>query len=127
MLEWTQTCHLFSEHLRVRETPKLKSIVLDGSLWESHWSSYIQTTSGSGGSQGHVDTSPKRLAEIRAAKRVAASAHSEWDNYYTHTPTKRAWNYKGTGSKTGGGKGKSWTANGKGEKKKRRRFGKGNK
>ena len=92
----------------------------------SHRTSYIPTTSGSGGSQGQVDASPEMLAEIRAAKRVAASAHSEWDNY-TQPTTKRAWNYKGTGGKTGGGTGDSWTASGKGEKKKRRRGGKGNK
>ena len=66
------------------------------------------------------------LAELRAAERVAASAHSEWDSY-TQPTAKRAWNYKGIGVKTGGGKGNSWTASGKGEKKKRRRFGKGNK
>ena len=66
------------------------------------------------------------MAEIRAAKRVAASAHSEWDNY-TQPTTKRAWS-KGTG-KFGGGKGNSWTASGRGEKKrkKRRRHGKGSK
>ena len=64
------------------------------------------------------------LAEIRAAKRVAASAHSDWDNY-TRLTTKRA-RGKGTG-KFGGGKENSWTANGKGDKKKRRRHGKGSK
>ena len=63
------------------------------------------------------------LAEIRAAKKLAASAHSEWDNYSKPT-TKRAWNNKGTG-KYGGGR-DSWISNGKGEpKRKRRRHGKG--
>ena len=125
VLAWTQTCHLISEALRIRDNPKLKAIVLDGSLWESHWTSYIPTQTGSGGSKGQVDTSPEIMAEIRAAKRVAASAHSEWDDY-TQPTTKRAWNNKGTG-KFGGGKGNSWTASGKGEKKKRRRHGKGSK
>ena len=87
--------------------------MLDGSLWESHWTSYIPTQNGSGGSRGLVDTSPEMLADIRAAKRVAASAHSEWDNY-TQPTTKRA---RGKGTGKFGGKGNSWTANGKGEKR----------
>ena len=124
MLAWTQTCHLLSEAMRIRDNPTLKSIVSDGSLWESHWTSYIPTQNGSGGSRGQVDTSPEILAEIRAAKTVAASAHSKWANY-TQPTTKRA-RGKGTGS-FGNGYGDSWTANGKGDKKKRRRHGKGSK
>ena len=62
VLAWTKTCHLFSEALRVRDNPKLKTIVLEGSLWESHWTSYTPTSSGSFGSQGQVDTSPEILA-----------------------------------------------------------------
>jgi len=58
VLAWTQTCHRISEALRIRDNPKLKSIVLDGSLWESHWTSYIPTQNGSGGSKGQADTSP---------------------------------------------------------------------
>ena len=98
--------------MRVREKATLKSIVLEGSLWESHWMSYIPATSCSGGSRGQVDTIPEHVAEIRAAKRVAASAHSEWEDY-TQPTTKRAWNSKGIG-KFGGGKGNSWTAGGRG-------------
>jgi len=63
------------------------------------------------------------LANIRAAKKLAASAHSESDKYSKPT-TKRAWNNKGT-AKSGGGR-DSWTSNGKGEpKRKRRCYGKG--
>ena len=123
VLAWTQTCHLLSEALRLRKST-LKSIVLDGSLWESHWTSYIPTQTGSGGSRGQVDTSPDILAEIRAAKRVADSAHSPWDNY-TQPTTKRA-RGKGKGS-FGKGQGNSWTSNGNVGKKKRRRHGKGSK
>ena len=124
VLAWTQTCHLLAEALRIRENSTLKSIVLAGSLWESHWTSYIPTQNGSGGSRGQVDTSPEILAEIRAAKTVADSAHSKCDNY-TQLTTKRA-RGKGTGS-FGNGYGNSWTSNGKGDKKKRRRHGKGSK
>ena len=71
---------------------------------------------------GQVDTSPERVVYIRAAKRVAASAQSEGDNY-TQPTTKRAWNYKGTGQ-FGGGR-DIWAASGKGEpKRKGRRHGK---
>ena len=73
------------------------------------------------------DTRPEMLAELRAAKKVAESAQSEWDNYYTDTPNKRAWNYRGTGSNTFGSKGNGLTSDEKGEKKKRRRSGEGNK
>ena len=64
------------------------------------------------------------VAELRAAKKVAASAQTEWDNYYTHAPDKRTWYDRSTGSRKSGGKGKSWTSDGKGGKKKCRRGGK---
>ena len=127
VLAWAQTCHMFSEHMRTRENAKVKSIVREGSLWESHWVSYIPAQSGSGGSAQGSDTPQEILAETRSAKRVAAMARSSWDNYSAPPPNKRAWNNQGKGGKPFGGKGGSWTADGKGNKKKRRRGGKGSK
>ena len=125
VLAWAQTCHLFSEHMRTREKATLKSIVLEGSLWESHWTAYSPALSGSGGSAQGSDTPQFMLEETRAAKRVAAMARSEWDNYSATSPNKRAWNNQGTGGRSFGGKGGSWTADGKGTRKKRRRGGNG--
>ena len=98
-------CHLISEHMRTREKATLKSIVLEGSLWESHWVSYFPAMRGSGGSAQVSDTPAEHLAETGAAKRVAALARSEWDNYSAASPNKRAWNNQGTGSKPFGSKG----------------------
>ena len=127
VLAWAQTCHICSEHMRTRENAKLKTIVREGALWESHWVSFIPAQSGSGGSAMVSDTPQEILAETRAAKRVAAMARSTWDNYSATSPNVRAWNNQGTGGKPFGGKGGSWIADGKGTKKKRRRGGKGNK
>ncbi len=60
-----------------------------------------------------VDTSPGVVASIRSAKRMAASAHIDWDNYSQPT-TKRAWDYDGTGGKNGGVTGNRWSSSGPG-------------
>ena len=125
VLAWAQTCHIFSEHMRTRENAKLKTIVREGALWESHWVSFIPAQTGSGGSAMISDTPQEILAETRAAKRVAAMARSTWDNYSATSPNARAWNNQGTGGKPFGGKGGSWTADGPVIKKKCRRQGKG--
>ena len=83
--------------------------------------------SGSGGPAQGSDTPAEIVAETRAAKRVAAMARSEWDNYSALSPNNRAGNSQCKGGKPSGGKGGSWTADGKGTKKKRRRGGKGSK
>ncbi len=58
LLARAQTCQLLSEHLRVRETAKLKAIVLDGSVRQSQWNTYSPVASGSVGAQGMFNTRP---------------------------------------------------------------------
>ena len=37
---WAQTSHALAEHMRMGTDTKLKTLVLNGSLWETYWTSY---------------------------------------------------------------------------------------
>ena len=119
---WAQTSHALAEHMRMGTDTKLKTLVLNGSLWDTYWTSYSPHTLGPIGAPAILDPPPELIAEMQYESALESMTQSEEDHSHWargSAPWKRTQSKGGESAKRAT-KGATWGS------AKRKKSGQGN-